>query len=106
MVFSINIALRMLLYLAATYKEYAEEYKLNLYGMVSVMIPRPEFTPVTAWMCRTRCGFRTCMRGRELRMWKCRCYVETGLGTLLTSMSDSARYRARSGRNTGVAGKL
>ena len=41
-VFSINIALRMLLYLAATYKEYAEDRKLNLYGTMPVVIPRPE----------------------------------------------------------------
>ncbi len=41
-IFSINIALRMFLYLAATYKEYAEEHKLNLYGTAVVMIPRPE----------------------------------------------------------------
>ena len=30
------------LYLAATYKEYAEEQKLNLYGTEPVTIPRPE----------------------------------------------------------------
>lgn len=41
-VFLVNIALRMLLYLAATYKEYAEEHKLNLYGTTAVSIPRPE----------------------------------------------------------------
>ena len=41
-VFSVNIALRMLLYLAATYKEYTEERKLNLYGTAPVTIPRPE----------------------------------------------------------------
>jgi len=40
--FSINIVLRLLLYLAATYKEYVEEYKLNLYGTEPVTIPRPE----------------------------------------------------------------
>lgn len=40
--FSINIVLRLLLYLAATYKEYVEEYKLNLYGTEPVAIPRPE----------------------------------------------------------------
>ncbi len=40
--FSINIVLRILLYLAATYKEYAEEHKLNLYGTEAVTIPRPE----------------------------------------------------------------
>ena len=40
--FSTNIALRMLLYLAATYKEYVEEYKLDLYGSKPVSIPRPE----------------------------------------------------------------
>jgi len=40
--FSVNIVLRILLYLAATYKEYAEEHKLNLYGTEAVTIPRPE----------------------------------------------------------------
>ncbi len=40
--FSINITLRMLLYLAATYKEYIEEQKLDLYGSKMVSIPRPE----------------------------------------------------------------
>ena len=40
--FSINIVLRILLYLAATYKEYAEEHTLNLYGTEPVTIPRPE----------------------------------------------------------------
>ena len=40
--FSVNIALRMLLYLAATYKEYVEEHKLDLYGSKPVSIPRPE----------------------------------------------------------------
>jgi len=40
--FSINIVLRLLLYLAATYKEYVEEHKLNLYGAEPVTIPQPE----------------------------------------------------------------
>ena len=40
--FSLNIVLRMLLYLAATYKEYVEEHKLDLYGSKPVSIPRPE----------------------------------------------------------------
>ena len=40
--FSVNIALRMLLYLAATYKEYIDEQKLDLYGSKPVIIPRPE----------------------------------------------------------------
>ena len=40
--FSVNIALRMLLYLAGTYKEYIEERKLDLYGSHPVEIPRPE----------------------------------------------------------------
>lgn len=40
--FSVNITLRMLLYLAATYKEYAEEHMLDLYGTKPVQIPRPE----------------------------------------------------------------
>lgn len=41
-IFSINIVLRIFLYLAATYKEYVEEHKLNLYGTAAVTIPRPE----------------------------------------------------------------
>ena len=40
--FSVNIALRMLLYLAATYKEYVEEHMLDLYAGKAVVIPRPE----------------------------------------------------------------
>lgn len=40
--FSENLALRMLLYLAATYKEYVEEHKLDLYAGKAVSIPRPE----------------------------------------------------------------
>ncbi len=40
-VFSINTALRMLLYLATTYKEYVEERKLNLYGTFTSHDPSP-----------------------------------------------------------------
>ncbi len=40
--FSENIPLRMLLYLAATYKDYVEEHKLSLYRERKVSIPRPE----------------------------------------------------------------
>lgn len=40
--FSVNIVLRMLLYLAATYKEYVEEQKLDLYSSKPVKVPRPE----------------------------------------------------------------
>ena len=46
--FTINITLRMLLYLAATYKEYVEEHKLDLYGSKPVSIPRPELYMVYA----------------------------------------------------------
>lgn len=41
-IFTWNITLRLLLYLAATYKEYVEEQKLDLYGSKPVTIPRPE----------------------------------------------------------------
>lgn len=41
--FSVNLALRMLLYLAATYKDYVEERKLDLYAPKQVTVPRPEF---------------------------------------------------------------
>ena len=37
-----NISLRVLLYLAKTYKEYVEEHEYNLYGTKPVSIPRPE----------------------------------------------------------------
>ncbi len=40
--FSENIPLRMLMYLAATYKEYVEEHKMSLYREKRVSIPRPE----------------------------------------------------------------
>ena len=40
--FSENIPLRMLLYLAATYKDYVEEHKLSLYREKKVSTPRPE----------------------------------------------------------------
>ena len=46
--FSVNIALRMLLYLAATYKEYVDEHKLDLYGSKPVFIPRPELYMIYA----------------------------------------------------------
>lgn len=40
--FSQNVVLRILLYLAATYKRYVEEHKLDLYGSKAIKIPRPE----------------------------------------------------------------
>ena len=40
--FSVNITLRLLLYLAATYKEYVEEHKLDLYAARPLRVPRPE----------------------------------------------------------------
>lgn len=40
--FSVNITLRMLMYLAETYKAYTEEQKLDLYSSKQLSIPRPE----------------------------------------------------------------
>ena len=40
--FSVNIPLRMLMYLAATYKEYATEHELSLYSTRAVTVPRAE----------------------------------------------------------------
>ena len=40
--FSVNISLRIFLYLAKTYKEYVEEHEYNLYSTKPVSIPRPE----------------------------------------------------------------
>lgn len=40
--FSVNIVLRMLMYLAETFKEYVEEHKLSLYAPKKVSIPCPE----------------------------------------------------------------
>lgn len=44
--FSHNIPLRMLMYLASTYKEFVEENKLSLYREKPVAIPRPELYAV------------------------------------------------------------
>ena len=38
---SVNIVVRLLMYLAATWKEYIEEHKLNVYGG-RIAIPKPE----------------------------------------------------------------
>ncbi len=40
--FSLNIVLRLLLYLAMTYKEYIEEHMLDIYSTTTVFVPRPE----------------------------------------------------------------
>ena len=40
--FTLNIVLRILLYLAETYNEYIQNYNLNLYAAAPVQIPRPE----------------------------------------------------------------
>ncbi len=40
--FSLNIVLRLFMYLAATYKDYVELNKLDLYSTKTVSIPRPE----------------------------------------------------------------
>ncbi len=40
--FSVNIALRLLLYLAWTYKDYIEENMLDIYSTAPVKVPRPE----------------------------------------------------------------
>jgi len=41
-VFTLNVVLRILLYLAETYKRYVERRRLDLYGTKPVEIPRPE----------------------------------------------------------------
>ena len=40
--FSVNIVLRMLLYLAETYMDYVKRHRLDLYASPPVSIPRPE----------------------------------------------------------------
>lgn len=40
--FSVNIVLRMLLYLAETYMDYVKQHRLDLYASPPVSIPRPE----------------------------------------------------------------
>jgi len=40
--FSLNIVLRLLLYLATTYQEYVDLHKLDLYSTKPIIIPRPE----------------------------------------------------------------
>ncbi len=41
-IFSINITIRLLMYLAYTYKEYAARHNLNLYNTKPVKLPKPE----------------------------------------------------------------
>lgn len=41
-IFTLNIAPRMLMYVANSYKEHVEEHKLDLYGSKPVKLPRPE----------------------------------------------------------------
>lgn len=40
--FSENLALRMLLYVAETYKRYVDDHELDLYSAKPVVVPRPE----------------------------------------------------------------
>ena len=40
--FSPNVSLRILIYLAETYKQYTTEHNMDLYGTKPAMIPRPE----------------------------------------------------------------
>ena len=40
--FSVNVAFRMLLYMAKTYQDWAEEQKLSLYSETPIQLPRPE----------------------------------------------------------------
>ena len=40
--FSVNVCLRMLMYLAQSYKEYVVEHELDLYATTAISIPRPE----------------------------------------------------------------
>ncbi|MCC8076776.1 MAG: hypothetical protein LIO60_00240 [Oscillospiraceae bacterium] len=51
--FSENIPLRMLMYLASTYKEYVEDHKLSLYREKRVSIPRPELYVVYTYVVYT-----------------------------------------------------
>ncbi len=46
--FSRNITLRFLLYLAASYKEYLDDHKLDLHASKAVTIPRPELYMIYA----------------------------------------------------------
>ena len=81
--FSVNIALRMLLYLAATYKEYVDEQKLNLYGSKPVSIPRPELYMVHTGapaICRRSCGCPICMTAPAVRRLRSRCCEAWGKG--------------------------
>ena len=46
--FSYNLPLRMLMYVAGTYKEYAVENELNLYARKALHLPRPELYVIYA----------------------------------------------------------
>ena len=74
--FSVNIALRMLLYLAATYKEYIDEQKLDLYGSKPSPSPGPSsiwFIPAHPASCRRSCGCPICTMVPAARKLRSRC---------------------------------
>lgn len=50
--FSRNITLRFLMYLAATYKEYVDDHKLDLHSSKAVTVPRPELYMIYAGASR------------------------------------------------------
>ena len=83
--FSVNIALRMLLYLAATYKEYVEEQKLEPPGS-----------------CRRSCACPICTMGPEGRRWRSRSCGRAGPGALWTNISDSAQYPTNSAGSMAI----
>ena len=61
--FSVNIPLRMLMYLAATYKEFAAEHELSLYSARAVTVPGQSSTwstPARRMTCPMFCACPTC----------------------------------------------
>lgn len=51
---SVNIVVRVLLYLANTWQEYIESNKLNVYGSKKIELPRPELYVVYTGERKTR----------------------------------------------------
>lgn len=94
--FSVNIALRMLLYLAGTYKEYIEEQKLDLYGSHPVEIPRPELYVVYTGdreEVPETLRLSTCTRVQGAPRWRSRCFGMMEAEIFWISTSASARLR-------------
>ena len=98
-VFSVNIPLRMLMYLAATYKEYVAAHEISLYSTKAAAIPLAELYVVYTGTKEKRCGCPACAAGAEV--WRLPypfCAAETAVS--LDSMWSSVKLQMHRGSST------